>query len=190
MGTLLPPGVSKRPIGQTCQECAGICIAGGSKIEGDIPFKVVWFSLSGNKVSSSPHLAFEVDWGYSAAELLYDEKDIIRKSNFHLVWWDGLGATMSRYPKMYHVLVGNSNFQFQFLGPPSEVEFWFRFQFQRFRLEFFLNSAVEKLRNWNSDSEIWNSEKNKRRNWIHLILHKRSIVIGQLVDLTMLNVWT
>ncbi len=57
-------------------------------------------------------------------------------------------------------LVGNSNFQFQFLGPPSEAEFRFRFWFQRFRSDFFLNSAVEKLTNRNSDSEIQKSEQN------------------------------
>ena len=52
---------------------------------------------------------------------------------------------------------------------------------------FFLNSAVEKSRNWNSDSEIWNSKKNGRRNSIHLVSHKTSIIIGQPVDLMMLN---
>jgi hypothetical protein len=36
---------------------------------------------------------------------------------------------------------------------------------------FFSNSAVEKWRNRNSDSENWNSEKNKRKNLIHLISH-------------------
>ncbi len=52
---------------------------------------------------------------------------------------------------------------------------------------FFQNSTVEKLRNRNSDSEIRNSEKNKRRNSIHLISHMMSIVIGQLVGLAKLN---
>ncbi len=52
---------------------------------------------------------------------------------------------------------------------------------------FFSNSAVEKLRNRNSDSEIRNFEKNKHRNSIHLISHVMSIVIGQPVGLTMAN---
>ncbi len=73
------------------------------------------------------------------------------------------------------------------LGPPLEVEFQFRFWFQRFWSDFFSNPAVEKLRNRNSDSEIWNSEKNKQRNSIHLISHMMSIVIGQPVGLTMSN---
>ncbi len=50
---------------------------------------------------------------------------------------------------------------------------------------FFSNSAVEKSRNWNSDSKICNSKKKKIRNSIHLISHKTSIVIGQPVGLTM-----
>ncbi len=30
-------------------------------------------------------------------------KNINMKEDFYLVWWDGLGATMSGYPKMYRV---------------------------------------------------------------------------------------
>jgi hypothetical protein len=52
---------------------------------------------------------------------------------------------------------------------------------------FFSDSAVEKLRNRNSDSKNRNYEKNKRKNSIHLILHAMSIVIGQPVSLTMSN---
>ena len=52
---------------------------------------------------------------------------------------------------------------------------------------FFSNSAVEKSRNRNSDSKILNSEKNKRRNSIRLILHAMSILIGQPVGLAMSN---
>ncbi len=50
---------------------------------------------------------------------------------------------------------------------------------------FFLNSAVEKSRNRNSNSKIRNSEEKKRRNLIPLISHAMSIVIGQPVGLTM-----
>ncbi len=55
-------------------------------------------------------------------------------------------------------LVGNSNFRFWFLGPPSEAEFPFHFWFRIFLADFFLNSTVEKSSNRNSDSEIWNSK--------------------------------
>jgi hypothetical protein len=55
-----------------------------------------------------------------------------------------------------------------------EAELRFRFRFQRLRLDFFLNSAVEKLSNRNSDSEIWNSKKKQRRNSVHLISYQKN----------------
>jgi hypothetical protein len=54
-------------------------IAGGSTIKLDLPFELVKFSLSGRKVSGSPCLAREADWGYRVAEFLFDETDIIQK---------------------------------------------------------------------------------------------------------------
>ncbi len=51
----------------------------------------------------------------------------------------------------------------------------------------FSNSAVEKSRNRNYDSEIQNSEEKKCRNSIQLISIMMSIVIGQPVGLTMSN---
>jgi hypothetical protein len=51
----------------------------------------------------------------------------------------------------------------------------------------FLNSAVEKLRNQNSIPNFGIPIKNKHRISIHLIPHKIPTVIGQPVDLTMLN---
>ena len=69
-------------------------------MEGDFPFEVVKFKLLGKRVSRSPQQALEADWGYCAPLELYDTKDIIRREDFHLVWWEGLGATKSSYPKM------------------------------------------------------------------------------------------
>ncbi len=70
-------------------------------------------------------------------------------------------------------LVWNSNFWFRFLRPQSEAEFRFRFCFWRFRLDFFLNSAVETLSNRNSNSKSWNSKK-KCKNSIHLISYQKN----------------
>jgi hypothetical protein len=78
-------------------------ISGGSTIEGDLAFEVVKFSFLGNQVHGSPRQALEVDWGYCAAQALYDTKNIIRSEVFHLVWWDGLSTVISHYPKMYRV---------------------------------------------------------------------------------------
>jgi hypothetical protein len=72
-------------------------------MEGDFLFEVVKFKLLGKKVSRSPRQALEADWGFCAAQELYDTKNIIQREDFHLIWWEGLGATMSSYPKMYGV---------------------------------------------------------------------------------------
>ncbi len=78
-------------------------ISGSSTIEGDLSFKVVKFSLSSDQVHGSPLQALEADWGYHAAQALYDTKNIIWSEDFHLVWWNGIGTAMSCYPKMYCV---------------------------------------------------------------------------------------
>jgi hypothetical protein len=35
--------------------------------------------------------------------MLYADNGVIRGEDFHLIWWDGLGAAMVCYPKMYKV---------------------------------------------------------------------------------------
>jgi hypothetical protein len=72
-------------------------------MEGDFPFEVVKLKLLGQRVRGSSQLALESDWGYRVAQDLFHTKNIIMKEDFHLVWWDSLGATMSGYPKMYCV---------------------------------------------------------------------------------------
>ncbi len=52
---------------------------------------------------------------------------------------------------------------------------------------FFFKFRCWKFEKSEFHSEIRNSEKNKRRNPIHLILHAMSIVMGQPVGLTMSN---
>ncbi len=80
-----------------------LAIAGGQVMEGDFPFEVVKLKLLGRRVQGLSRLALESNWGYRAAQDLFHTKNIIRKEDFHLVKWDGLGATMSGYPKMYRV---------------------------------------------------------------------------------------
>ncbi len=99
-------------------------IAGGSTIKGDLPFEVVKLSLSGRKVSGSLCLALEVDWGYQAAESLFDARDIIWTMDFHLVWSAGLGAAMYRYPIMYHVWL--TKHVLQFCGTNVQLYHWIR----------------------------------------------------------------
>ena len=40
--------------------------------------------------------------GGGAARALYDEESIVAKQDFNLVWWDGVGKTMHKYPQMFH----------------------------------------------------------------------------------------
>jgi hypothetical protein len=76
---------------------------GGPIMVGDFPFEPVRLKLSGERVCGSPCQALEWDWGYGVAQSLYLEKGIILAEDFHLVWWEGLGVAMSRYPKLYRV---------------------------------------------------------------------------------------
>jgi hypothetical protein len=82
----------------------------------------VKFSLSGNQVHGSPRQVLEVDWGYRAAQALYDTKNIIWSEDFHLVWWDGLGTAMSRYPKMYRVWL--TKHVSDFCGNNVQLYYW------------------------------------------------------------------
>jgi hypothetical protein len=75
--------------------------AGGSGYERDFLFEMATIKLTGKWVGGSPRLALEEHWGYNAAKLLFVEKDIIKPENFHLVWWNGVGAAMASYAKMY-----------------------------------------------------------------------------------------
>jgi hypothetical protein len=59
---------------------------------GDFLFEVVKFKLLGQQVCGSPRQALKADWGYRVTRELFYEKDIIRREDFHLVWWEGLGA--------------------------------------------------------------------------------------------------
>ncbi len=53
---------------------------------------------------------------------LFHTKNIIMKEDFHLVWWDSLGATMSGYPKMYHVWL--TKHVSEFCGSNAQQFYW------------------------------------------------------------------
>jgi hypothetical protein len=36
---------------------------------------------------------------------LFNNKQIVHNTNFHLIWWDGIKAVMDEYPKMYQVWI-------------------------------------------------------------------------------------
>ncbi len=91
-------------------------------IGGNLQFEVVKLSLSSWKVSGSIREALEVNWGYPAAEDLFEEKGIVRQQNFHLIWWEGLGTVMARYPKMYHAWL--TKHVSEFCGNNVQLYYW------------------------------------------------------------------
>ena len=91
-------------------------------MKGDFPFEIVKLKLSGKRVSGSPRQALEANWGYCVARPLFDSQNIIRQEDFHLVWWDGLCATMSSYPKMYCVWL--TKHASDFCGNNVQLYYW------------------------------------------------------------------
>jgi hypothetical protein len=61
--------------------------------------------MSGTRVTGSPRLALEKHWGYKIAQDLFNDKQIVHNTNFHLIWWDGIKAVIDEYPKMYQVWI-------------------------------------------------------------------------------------
>jgi hypothetical protein len=89
---------------------------------GNFPFEIVKLKMSGMRVSGSPWQGLEADWGYCAAQLLFDSKNIICQEDFHLVWWDGLRATMSSYPEMYRAWL--TKHVSDFCGTNAQLYYW------------------------------------------------------------------
>ncbi len=75
---------------------------------GDFLFEPVHFKLLGQRVSGSPCLALELNWGYCIVKALFGKKNIIRVHDFDLVWCNGMRRVMNGYPKMYRVWLKNA----------------------------------------------------------------------------------
>ena len=97
-------------------------LSGDHVITGAFPFEVVTINLAGNRVCSSVRLALESDWGYRASQELYNHTNITRPADFHLIWCDGLGAAMARYPKMYRVWL--TKHVSEFCGNNVQLYYW------------------------------------------------------------------
>lgn len=90
--------------------------------EGDYPFELVSLKLDGQRINGSSRQALQQHWGYSAAKSLFATKDIIKASNFHLVWWGAVSAAMSSYPKMYRVWI--TKHISEFCGTNVQQYYW------------------------------------------------------------------
>ena len=62
---------------------------------------LITVSTDGRKVTGSLKIALERYWGAKQAHKLYRDKSIVADNDFNLIWWDGVGAVMHRYPKMF-----------------------------------------------------------------------------------------
>ncbi len=98
-------------------------IASVHVIKGNFPFKLVKFKLLGKGVCGSTKQALGTDWGYQAALALFLEKNIVCKEDFHIVWWEGLGAAMAWYLKLHCVWLG-WEIRSEFHGIRRLIRFW------------------------------------------------------------------
>ena len=80
-------------------------IAGNEYIDSGFPGEHITASSGGRKVTGSLKKAFERSWGAKQARALYHEESILADHDFNLIWWDGIGAVMHRYPKMFRIWV-------------------------------------------------------------------------------------
>jgi hypothetical protein len=80
-----------------------LAIGEGATFERDFLYESVLLKLLGTRVKGLVRHALEANWGYHAAQEIYDSRNIIRKEDFHIVWCDSLGSVMSSYPKMFWV---------------------------------------------------------------------------------------
>ena len=72
------------------------------------PFEEIVLTSNGTKSVGSSTLNIYRWWGYRIAREFYATKKTgckIRKEDFDLVYWEGLGRTMRRYPKMYRTWI-------------------------------------------------------------------------------------
>jgi hypothetical protein len=99
-----------------------LAVADGPVIEGDFPFETVKVSLAGQRVRGSLRQALESDWGYRAARDLFSSKGIVLREDFHLVWWEGVGDSMTQYPKMFRVWL--TKHVSEFCGSNVQQYYW------------------------------------------------------------------
>jgi hypothetical protein len=97
-------------------------ISGGDVISSNFPFELVNVKVSGKRVSGSPCQAMEASLGYRTARSLFSEINIIRQEDFHLVWWDEVGAASTLYPKMYQVWL--TKHVSNFCGNNVQLYYW------------------------------------------------------------------
>ena len=77
-------------------------------IDTTYPFEEIVLTSNGTKSVGSSTLNIYRWWGYRVAREFYATKKTgckINREDFDLVYWEGLGRTMRKYPKMYRTWI-------------------------------------------------------------------------------------
>ncbi len=163
----LPPPPSSNPTWQFSwigRDDDGLCMVQGEKNNKSatrishnffFPSEPAHDNCSSWAPTCLPPLSNWQSWGWRTSPpplLPLPKKKTRMKRRFPLVQQSVRGVDDSKRAMMgVGSLVGNSNFWFQFLEPPSEVEFQFHFWFQKFWAIFFNIPISGKSENQNSD---------------------------------------
>jgi hypothetical protein len=73
----------------------------GQFIGGTFPFKQIWMTMGGKKITGPLCLELEESWGRSTARRFFNKKGIVLSAHFDTVWWRGYDSAISGYPKTF-----------------------------------------------------------------------------------------
>jgi hypothetical protein len=74
-------------------------------MEGTFPYKQIWITMGGMKVTGLLWLELEEFWGRLTTKKFFNKKGIIFSVHFDSVWWVGYNWAISGYPKMFHTFL-------------------------------------------------------------------------------------
>jgi hypothetical protein len=68
-------------------------------------FETTRLMVKGVTVTGSPKTAITHYWGARVAQTLFHCQNIVRKVDFHLVYWKGMDKVMKSFPEMFQVWI-------------------------------------------------------------------------------------
>jgi hypothetical protein len=80
-------------------------VATQSFITNTYPFETTRLMVKGVTVTRLPKTAITHYWGARVAQTLFHHQNIVRKVDFHLVYWEGMDKVMTSFPEMFQVWV-------------------------------------------------------------------------------------
>ncbi len=76
-------------------------VATQSFITNTYPFETTRLMVKGVTVTGLPKTATTHYWGARVAQTLFNCRNIVRKVDFHLVYWEGMDKVMKSFPEMF-----------------------------------------------------------------------------------------